>query len=218
MPDDRTAVPTPWTGRQWASLGLVVLSWALMLGLYDRIPDPVPTHWNIHGRADGFTPKPWGALLSPGLLTLVWVLLSYGPRRTVDPRTGRSLRDTSAYQVGVLAVIFAVSSLHLWMLFDGGRLHPVAIVMGLMFVPLGVVLPRVPRNHIMGIRTPWSMRSEAAWEATHRFAGPVMVIAGVGLLTTGLLGADARVIFALGCLGLGVPTAASWFLARDSSR
>lgn len=210
---DRAVGPHRGNLPPWLSLALVVLSWTLTLGLYDRIPDPVPTHWNISGQADRFTPKPWGAFLSPALLTVVWALLSFGPRRATDPRTGLPLRDLSAYQAGVLAVVFALSSVHLWMLFDGARLQPLAIVIGALLLPLGVVLPRVPRNHVMGIRTPWSLRSDATWEATHRLAGPVMVIAGLGSLACGLLGAHPGAVVGLLVLALGIPTVASWWIS-----
>jgi uncharacterized membrane protein len=200
------------------ALGLLVLSWALTIGLYDRVPDPVPTHWGLSGKADGFTPKPWGAFLSPALLTLVWAILSFGPRRATDPRTGTPLRDLSAYQAGVLALIFAVSSLHLWLLFDGARVHPLGVLMGALLVPLGLVLPRLPRNGVMGIRTPWSMRSDDAWRATHRLAGPVMVIGGLALLACGLLGARGEVQLALLALTLAVPTIASWYFARRDNQ
>lgn len=214
------ALPPPgapragWSSARWTAVGLLVVSWALTIGLYDRIPDPVPTHWNINGTADGFTPKPWGALLSPALLTLVWGLLSFGPRRSTDPRTGLPLRDMSAYQVGVLAVIFAVSTLHLWTLFDARRLHPVGVAMGVLLVPLGFVLPRVPRNHVMGIRTPWSMRSDTAWDTTHRVAGPVLVIGGALLIGFGLLGVTSAWTLAVLAASLLLPVAYSWWATR----
>ena len=39
------------------SLLLVAGALALSAWLYPALPDQIPTHWNIHGEADGFGPK-----------------------------------------------------------------------------------------------------------------------------------------------------------------
>jgi len=49
----------------------------------------------------------------------------------------------------------------------------------LLFAALGFVLPRLPRNFYVGVRTPWTLADARVWEATHRFAGIVMVAGGV---------------------------------------
>lgn len=54
------------------------------------------------------------------------------------------------------------------------QLVPAAL--GLLFIVIGNVLPRVRPNWMMGIRTPWTLSSDRVWERTHR----------VGYLMTGL--------------------------------
>ncbi|PYV13504.1 MAG: hypothetical protein DMG21_20930, partial [Acidobacteria bacterium] len=49
----------------------------------------------------------------------------------------------------------------------------------LLFAVMGAVLPRLPRNFYVGIRTPWTIADERVWKATHRFAGKAMMAAGV---------------------------------------
>jgi uncharacterized membrane protein len=52
----------------------------------------------------------------------------------------------------------------------------------LLLTLLGAVLGKVKRNFFIGVRTPWTLASERVWDATHRFAAKVFVIAGlVGL-------------------------------------
>lgn len=59
---------------------------------------------------------------------------------------------------------------------------------GLLLVTVGWlgVQGKLPRNHIAGIRTPFTMRSEENWYATHRHGGPIMVFAGVAVVAAGL--------------------------------
>lgn len=54
-----------------------------------------------------------------------------------------------------------------------------------MFGWLGLV-GRLPRNYIAGIRTPYTMRSDENWHATHRAAAPVLIFGGVAVAAAGL--------------------------------
>ncbi|MBE7517798.1 MAG: SdpI family protein [Thermoflexaceae bacterium] len=45
---------------------------------------------------------------------------------------------------------------------------------------------KLPRNHVAGIRTPYTMRSDETWYATHRHGGPILIFAGVAAVSAGL--------------------------------
>ena len=45
---------------------------------------------------------------------------------------------------------------------------------------------KLPRNHLAGIRTPYTMRSEENWRATHRHAAPILIFGGVAVVAAGL--------------------------------
>jgi uncharacterized membrane protein len=54
----------------------------------------------------------------------------------------------------------------------------------LLLALLGNVLGRVRRNFYIGVRTPWTLASEKVWDATHRIAARMFVLAGLlGLLS-----------------------------------
>jgi uncharacterized membrane protein len=44
---------------------------------------------------------------------------------------------------------------------------------------------RLPRNSLVGIRIPSTMRSDEAWRRAHRAAGPLFVFGGVGIFAVG---------------------------------
>ncbi len=44
-------------------------------------------------------------------------------------------------------------------------------------------MPKMRRNWLMGIRTPWTLSDERVWDKTHRFAGPLFMLGG--LITLG---------------------------------
>jgi uncharacterized membrane protein len=62
---------------------------------------------------------------------------------------------------------------------------------------MGNVLGKVRRNFWMGVRTPWTLASEAVWIRTHRLAAWVFVGGGLAGLAAVLLGVDVTVCLAL---------------------
>ena len=67
-----------------AALALVALSALLALTVGPSLPDPVPTHWNVAGEIDGWTPKPWGVWLFPLVTGGLWLMFLVLP--FISPR------------------------------------------------------------------------------------------------------------------------------------
>ncbi len=59
---------------------------------------------------------------------------------------------------------------------------------GLLIIVLGWLglVGRLPRNGVAGIRTPYTMRSDENWAATHRGAAPLLIFGGVAIFVAGL--------------------------------
>jgi uncharacterized membrane protein len=53
---------------------------------------------------------------------------------------------------------------------------------GLLVAVVGNYLGKLPRNYMVGIRTPWTLCNDHVWERTHRFAAPLFVCSGLALL------------------------------------
>jgi uncharacterized membrane protein len=54
--------------------------------------------------------------------------------------------------------------------------------LALLFGYVGLLLPRTKRNWFVGIRTPWTLSSDAVWDKTHRLGGTLFVIAAIIML------------------------------------
>ena len=176
------------------SLIFVVLSFAMVGLLYDRLPDPVPTHWNARGVADGFMSKPWGALIVPLAMTLTSAIFWIIPR--VSPRgygVDQSIRAYAIIQASALAFLLVVNALALMaaagMAVSISRTVPVAL--GALFMVLGNFMAKFRKNFFVGIRTPWTLASDEVWLRTHRLGGRLFAAAGLLLVVAGLLGGVA---------------------------
>jgi uncharacterized membrane protein len=182
--------------------GLAMAFTALLYAwiLYPALPDRIPVHWNIHGQVDGWADKRVAIYLMPGVMALLVGMLValpwLSPRNfAIEPFGGtfNAMLLLCTALVGFVHGVMLQAALHPEM--DSGRV----LVIGLFvfFALLGSGLGRVRRNFWIGIRTPWTLASDAVWDATHRLAARVLV-------ATGILGA-------LG-MGLGLPVAVSFTL------
>lgn len=170
---------------------------------------PVPIHWNIDGRADGFA-EAWLALsMMPLATAAVGALLAFLPR--IDPRRANLARSATAYRwIGGAGIVLLAAVHVLVVLAAIGRELPVdrfvGIGAGLVFVVAGNFLSKTRSNWMMGIRTPWTLSSERSWDRTHRLGSYLFIVAGLGVMVAAVV-APPPVIFGvlIGTLVVMVP-------------
>lgn len=201
------------------SLGVMGLTSAVTAAVYERLPERVATHFDMAGNPNGWMSRPMAACFVPVLAVGLWALLRFLPR--VLPTTERKrLNDSTSALVAALTTVF-IAATHLLILYraliPGASItHVIWVLLGAFYVAMGLVLPRIKRNALMGIRTPWTLTSDENWARTQRVGGYAMVVAGVLAALLGVLGGTAAGFLAIGMLLLGalVPAAYSLVLAR----
>jgi uncharacterized membrane protein len=150
--------------------------------LYPHLPPRVPTHWNIHGRVDGYGAKEWAVFLGPGIMAAMLVLFRLLPWLSPRHFAVDAFRATYLYIMFVLLVFFGyVHALTLWAALTQSLNVGRAILGGLflLLALLGNLLGKVQRNFYIGVRTPWTIANERVWNATHRLAAKLFVAAGL---------------------------------------
>jgi len=203
-----------------AVIAIVLMLGAALAGsavLYPVLPDRVPTHWNLHGEVDHWSSKGFGCLGIPGLLLLPLVFLAVGD--WLSPRQFKvgDFRFAFNYLMVILAGLFA----YLHALVLAAALHPHAsfarwLIGGifLFFAWIGNLLGKTRRNFWIGIRTPWTLSSDAVWIATHRFGARVFMATGILGALAVALGADPVWCFALFLAAICVPVLYSFRLSK----
>jgi len=200
---------------------LVLASAVTTLIVYPQLPSSVPTHWDMHNRVNGYSPKWTLFLFGPGFMAGMIVLFYFLPWLSPKQFEVDSFRAT---YLQIMLIIVAMcgyfQALILWAAvghaMDVGR----AVVGGvcLLFALLGNVMGKVRRNFYIGIRTPWALANERVWNATHRFAAKTFVAAGMmGLIVT-LLGFAGWPVFILLMVGGAVPAAYSLIFYKQLER
>ena len=71
------------------------------------------------------------------------------------------------------------------------------IVFGLLFVISGNIMPKVKRNSLIGMRTPWTMKNDDVWKRSQRFSGFAFVIAGIIMTVCGFFVTGVACFFVL---------------------
>lgn len=207
-----------WDGLALASIGGAA---AASAALYGELPERVATHFDLQGNPNGWMARPWAAWFLPGFALLLWAVIRFAPR-VLPSSDEKRLRGGIVALVAALTAMF-MAAIHVVILRVATSpgipvTKMVYVLAGIFFVVLGLVLPRVKRNPIIGIRTAWTLRSDENWARTQRVGGYAMVIAGFCTVIAGGLGGVAGGIVALVALLLAgiVPVVYSLMLARRS--
>ena len=61
----------------------------------------------------------------------------------------------------------------------------VTLAIGVLFMFIGNIMPKIKSNFYLGIKTPWTLSDEEIWLRTHRFAGKTMFAAGAAAVILG---------------------------------
>jgi uncharacterized membrane protein len=175
-------------------LGMFVLS----LWVWGNIPDqPIPVHFNIEGQPDRYGSKFEGLLLLPLVATVTNLLLSALPR--IEPRNEHLLSSSKAYGAVWIATIASLAVIHgssiAVALGQAASLSStvVQVAVGILLMVIGNYMAKVQSNFTFGIRTPWTLSSEKAWNKSHRLGG--WLLFGLGLLCTAVAVAGNSTLF-----------------------
>ena len=189
--------------RRWLPAALIGGAVLFSLAVYSRLPEEVPIHWGVSGEPNGYGSRLEGAFLIPAMMIALFAIMQWYPSR--DPRAANIAKFRGAYDTVVTAIIALLSGLHVLALGNalgwGIDIPKVGMVaLGLMFILLGNLMPRVRSNFIFGIRTPWTLSSESVWTRSHRVSGYAKVVAGIITIVAGLVARPAGYIVALASL------------------
>lgn len=205
--------------NRWITPALTAAMWAFTLVVFRDLPEQVPTHWGLDGEVDRWSDRSLLAFLLPIVATLTMLLPRMSPK--IDPRgasVGRN-RDELQLIINLLAaflLLVHVATLGVALEWLADPTGVIAVGLGFLLIGVGNYLPRLRANWFVGIRTPWTLSSDAVWRVTHRLGGWVFVLAGLIVAATALLPKSSRawVIVATVVVAAVVPVAYSYMAWR----
>ena len=213
---------------KFSNLLLVLVLIAIPLGyafyLYPSLPNTIPTHFNLEGKADGWGSKD-SIFLLPSILGFV-SLMSYlllSNLKSIDPKRAAKVEDGYYKKMAFFLVVF-LSVLSLVIMYgtahQGIKIDQLLFpLLGLFFAVLGSFMSKLKQNYFAGFRLPWALENEDNWNATHKIAGKIWMIGGSLQFLSGIL-LESKLLFGifmtLVMLMVLIPTVYSYLFFKRS--
>lgn len=183
--------------RLTISITLILLAAFLVMSLtiWDLVPDPMASHWNINDQVDGHMSKFWGVFLLPFMAAGMFGVFLVLP--LIDPLKANISQFREAFNLFIVLIILFFG--YIWALtiawnlgYTQFRMSTAMLpAMGLLFMYVGYMLRKAKRNFFIGIRTPWTLSSDVVWDKTHQLGSVLFFISGALALVGSLFGRNA---------------------------
>lgn len=176
---------------------LMLLPLVLVLVALQFLPDNIPAHYSISGQVDRWGSK-YEMLVFPALsMILGGIMLGVAKYAAKHEESGQNNAQVCIL-AGIMGnVLFsAMTAFFLYAAFQQVEQlssTPLDIfqilyaVLGLSMIIVGNIMPKLRRNALIGLRTPWSMKNEITWKKSQRFGGISMIVGGIAMVTGCLL-------------------------------
>ena len=154
--------------------------------IWEQLPDKIPTHWNAAGEVDGYSGKGFAVFGIP-LMMLGFQLIAFFAT-LADPKRKNNPPIVLSLVLWIIPIITVILTALTYVTAIGAQIKVgvvLPMVLGLIFVVLGSILPKCKQNYTIGIKLPWTLHSEENWNKTHRLAGWVWMLGGIGTIISG---------------------------------
>ena len=171
-------------------LSCIILVAPMIFGMivWNKLPESMPIHWGVHGEVNGWSSKPFAVFVLPLLILAIHGVCIFASRK--DFRNKKQSPKVMGLVLWICPLLSLMANSLTYAVALGKEINVlfvVSLTMGALFVLIGNYLPKCQQNRMVGIRIIWTLKNEANWNATHRFAGKVWVIGGLLLMASSLL-------------------------------
>ncbi|NKQ20581.1 SdpI family protein [Brevibacillus laterosporus] len=154
------------------------------------LPNEVAMHWNASGEIDRYNSKWYAVGFAPFLMLLLYVMMNVLPK--FDPRQETYTKTKSTYLTTRYLFIVFMLVMHCIVILTGLGYNLnigliVNMLVGLLFVLIGNVMPRMQPSYFVGIKTPWTLASDEVWRKTHFIGGRLFVLGGILVIVSSFL-------------------------------
>lgn len=185
--------------------------------VFSGLPDPMPTHWDMAGEANGYMSR------SNGVATLVSIpvfsILVFKIIPIISPRGYRTEQfsgvvNTLMVGVVIFSCVIAVVAIEAARGADMNISKVVLIGVGLLLAFVGNLMGKTRKNFFIGIRTPWTLASDEVWIKTHRLGGWCLVGAGLLMVISAAINIRADWTILIVVVAVLIPVVYSYFAYR----
>jgi len=206
---------------------IVMFSWVCLLIIFGlacytwmQLPqlEQYPVHWNANGIPDRYGSKMevlFALFIMPLSAAFTFAIFAFIPKiEPVRASVEANRRPYTYLWVLIMALFVGISGFisYSYANIEAGpeiTAVPISfpvIAMSAFFIFIGNIMGKFKRNFLVGIRTPWTLSSDLAWDKTHRLGGRMLVGAGlISMISTFLVRPEIALYILVG-LSLAVTT------------
>ena len=202
-----------------AMLPLVVVAFS-----YGALPAEIPTGWSLSGPTR-YTEKNdiWYVACLGVVIAAFFTILP-----SIDPKGENYIRFKDVYETLIIVMVVfcgCITGIVISESFRPGEIHVgrlITLLVGLLFLFLGNLMPKIKNNFFLGIRNPWTLSDPDIWNSAHRVGGHVFFIFGLCVAVLALLPIWAVLIYIMTVVGVVaitvVPYIYSYILYRRKKK
>jgi uncharacterized membrane protein len=182
--------------------------------LWDTLPEQIPTHWNAAGEIDGWSSKTFAIFGLPLMMLAMHWLCVLGA--ATDPKKANHSNKLIHLVLWIIPIISVVLFVLTYVAALGTEVRMemvMPLLVGFVLTVVGNYLPKCKQSYTIGIKIPWTLHSEENWNRTHRFAGRLWLVCGLGIMLTSFIG-GFWVFLPIVLVMVLVPTLYSYILYR----
>lgn len=156
--------------------------------LWNKLPDPMPIHWNAMGEVDGWASKAVAVFGMPAILAALNLVchIATGSDKK-NKNQSKKVVSIIFWLVPIIANVTCTMVYLTAMNIEVNTLNIAAALLGIVFAIIGNYMPKCKLNYTIGIKIVWTLESEVNWLATHRVAGRVWLGGGIIIALSALL-------------------------------
>ncbi|MDP4526947.1 SdpI family protein [Bacillus halotolerans] len=157
------------------SIIIVCLSFLTSIIFYQYLPEEIPIQWSGNKPA-AFISKPLTLFIIP-IVMLIYYLTFY--MLTIkSTQKNKALLFLASNNMLILLYILQLSTLLVSLGYELDIDLIIGLAVGIFLIIGGNSMQLAEQNHLIGLRTPWTLKDETAWKLGNRFASKVLVACG----------------------------------------
>lgn len=157
--------------------------------LYSRLPEQLPTHFDMKGNVDDYSSKAFVCFGIPIIMLLinlyVNIVINNDPKgkgaNKIAVGIGKWAAPVASIVISIVSFAtslgVALPETKIWM-----------VLVGILIIVIGNYLPKCRQNYTVGIKLPWTLNDVDNWNKTHRMAGVLWIICGILFSVSAFLG------------------------------
>ncbi len=200
------------------SWACVLLIFTLALLTWMQLPEltQYPVHWDARGLPDRYGSKlevAFSLFVMPVAAVFIFLVFVLIPKiEPVRANVTANMRPYTYIWVLTMLLLVGVSGFISYS-YTNLELSPerskipisfLVITMSAFFIFIGNIMGKFKRNFLIGVRTPWTLSSDLAWDKTHRLVGKMFVGLGVVSMIATFVTRDEIALYTL--IGLSIFT------------